>query len=85
MTSIIFWVVWLTFGYFWTRWFVNSFLDNGRWGDTGERPGIFALAMMTFFGGAMALIMLALLAHERYDQRDRRNPNIIQRLYGVKR
>lgn len=58
MGPVLLAIVWLFLGYCFTYWFVNYFLDNRRWDDTGNEVGPFGLLMLTLAGPVMAVVML---------------------------
>ena len=62
--SIVYILLWLAGGYAFTFWFVNYFLDNRRFADTGQEPGPVMLVGMTIVGPLMAAIMALLLVVE---------------------
>jgi len=73
--------VWLIVGYFFARWFVNSFLDDRKWADTNKEAGAGTLLILTIVGPAMGFVMLMHLAI--YYVMHYTGPTI-KRLYGVK-
>lgn len=50
-------IVWLVFGWFFTVWFVNYFLDDHRFVDCDEEVGAGTLIMLNLVGPLMAVVI----------------------------
>lgn len=58
MNFLFFSIAWLTVGYFFTLWFVNSFLDNRSFVDQNHEVSPLMLIMLTITGPLMGSTML---------------------------
>lgn len=72
--------IWLLFGWLFTRWFVNSFLDNRRFTD-GQEIGPGMMISLNIVGPLMAAVMLLMLIIELIGSR---GGDTIRKFYGVK-
>lgn len=72
---------WLAFGYLFTYWFVNHFLDDKKFSDQPQQVGPGWLIMLTLVGPMMAGIMLVFFV---VDVLIAKTGPTIKRMYGVK-
>lgn len=70
-------------GYIFSRWFVNSFLENGHWGDGRKVDAIDAVAIH-IASPIMAFVLFILLGAMWLSDHAGRTGETIRRFYGVK-
>lgn len=73
-------VTWLVFGWLFTVWFVNRFLEDRRWADTGKEIGPGMMITLNIVGPAMAAVMLVMVTIAFILER---GGDFIRRIYGV--
>jgi len=74
--------IWLVFGYAFTFWFVNYFLDDRKWADSNEEIGPLYLVFLTLLGPPMAAVMLLLLLLDFVVEHFSES---VKRFYGMRR
>ena len=74
-------ILWLVAGWVFTYWFVNHFLEDRRWSDTGTEVGPGTMVILNIFGPVMAMVMLLfyVMSYILYHSGD-----LIRRFYGVR-
>lgn len=80
MIAIIIIAAWLIFGWAFTRWFVNHFLENRRFND-GQEIGPAMMLFLNLAGPLMAAVMIIVLV---VDSIITHTGPAIKRFYGVK-
>ena len=80
MATLGFVVLWLVFGWLFTIWFVNHFLDNRRFTD-GQEIGPVMMIALNVVGPLMAGVMLITLI---VDFVGSHSGDAVRRFYGVK-
>lgn len=80
-TTILVMVLWWLTGWGFTIWFVNYFLIDRRWSDTGQEVGPGMMIMLNIVGPIMAVVMLVTVTLAFVLDN---TGNVIRRLYGVR-